>query len=506
MTTHYLFSAAQVRELDRIAIEELGIKGLALMRRAAAACVRQIRTRYAEIINVTVFCGSGNNAGDGYIIAGMLADSGCKVQVIVVGDISKLGPDAGVAQQYCEASSAEVDSTSDEIRGDLIVDALLGTGLIGTVRDNYAQVIQSINNSHKPVLAVDIPSGLCADTGSVLGCTVEADLTVTFIGKKRGLYTNEGPDYTGEIVFDSLGLPETLYETQVKNAVTILRAPRLPRRRRNSHKTSHGHLLVIGGDYGMGGAVMMSAEAALRTGAGLVSVATRSENIGPLRARCPEIMATGVDNKTQLKAMLDRATSVVLGPGLGQSEWSRELFEAALEAALPMVVDADGLSLLAKVGLSRDQWVLTPHPGEASRLLNGGIGEGDDNQGVIAGSIPGSRVQSPGIQDDRFAVLHSLQQDYGGVVLLKGVGTLVTDGEQVSLCPFGNPGMATAGMGDVLSGIVGALLAQGQGLYDAATMGAVLHAMAGDIAAEKDGERGLIATDLIPIVRRLANS
>jgi NAD(P)H-hydrate epimerase len=200
--------------------------------------------------------------------------------------------------------------------------------------------------------------------------------------------------------------------------------------------------------------------------------------------------------------MLGRATSVVLGPGLGQSEWSRELFEAALAAALPMVVDADGLSILAKVGLSSDQWVLTPHPGEAYRLLHGKIGKkigkGDDKQGV--------RVQMSRIQDDRFAVLESLQQDYGGVVLLKGVGTLVTDGEAISLCPFGNPGMATAGMGDVLSGIVGALLAQGQSFYDAATMGAVLHAMAGDIAAEKDGERGLIATDLIPIVRRLANS
>jgi NAD(P)H-hydrate epimerase len=213
-------------------------------------------------------------------------------------------------------------------------------------------------------------------------------------------------------------------------------------------------------------------------------------------------MAMGVENKKQLKPMLDRATSVVLGPGLGQGEWSRELFEAALEAALPMVVDADGLSILAKMGVSRDQWVLTPHPGEAYRLLNGEIGRGRDNQEAI----PGSGVQLSRVQDDRFAVLKSLQQDYGGVVLLKGVGTLVTDGEAISLCPFGNPGMATAGMGDVLSGIVGALLAQGQSFYDAATMGAVLHAMAGDIAAEKDGERGLIATDLIPIVRRLVNS
>jgi NAD(P)H-hydrate epimerase len=311
-------------------------------------------------------------------------------------------------------------------------------------------------------------------------------------------------------VFDSLGLPQTIYETQVKDAVTILEAARFPRRRRNSHKTSHGHLLVIGGDYGMGGAAMMSAEAALRTGAGLVSVATRGENTGPLRARCPEIMATGVDNKNQLKPMLERATSVVLGPGLGQSEWSRELFEAALETSLPMVVDADGLSILAKLGLSRDRWILTPHPGEAYRLLNGAIKNRSNDPGAISETIPdaisGVETRLSGVQDDRFAVLKSLQQDYGGVVLLKGVGTLVTDGKEISLCPFGNPGMATAGMGDVLSGIVGALLAQGQSFYNAATIGAVLHAMAGDIAAGKDGERGLIATDLIPIVRRLVNS
>lgn len=496
MTKNYLFSAAQVRELDRIAIEELGIPGLALMRRAAGACVSQIRTRFADINKVTVFCGSGNNAGDGYIISGMLAEKGCTVQVVVVGDASKLGPDATAARQYCESSPANFDSTCSEIKGDLIVDALLGTGLSGLVRDNYAQMIRLINASHKPVLAVDVPSGLCADTGRVLGCAVDADFTVTFIGRKRGLYTHEGPDYAGEVVFDSLGLPDAVVKKQGIDAVTMLAASSLVRRRKNSHKTSHGHLLVIGGDQGMGGAVIMAAEAALRTGAGLVSVATRAENTGPLRARCPEIMVAGVAGKSQLKPMLARATSLVVGPGLGQCKWSTELFEAALEAALPMVVDADGLSILAKMGVTRGQWILTPHPGEARRLLSG----------VTKKSRDDDSVQISSVQDDRFTALQLMQQNYDGVVLLKGVGTLVTDGQEISLCPFGNPGMATAGMGDVLSGVIGGLLAQGLGYYEAATRGVVLHAMAGDMAAEKDGERGLIATDLIPIIRRLVNA
>lgn len=498
LSQQYLYCASQVRELDRIAIEDLEISGLTLMRRAAAACVKQITTHYAEFKTVTVFCGSGNNAGDGYIVAGLLAGKGREVQVIVVGDQRKLKGDAAAAHEFCAASSAILDAANGEIRGDLIVDALLGTGLSGAVRKQYARVIQLINDAHKPVIAVDIPSGLCADTGSVLGCAVEADMTITFIGRKRGLYTNEGPDCAGEVIFDSLGVPEHVCDKQTKNAVEILSTSKMIKRRKNSHKSSHGHVLVIGGDYGMGGAVMMSAEVALRTGAGLVSVATRPENTAPLQARCPEIMAAGVNGRDQLEPMLARATSLVVGPGLGQCEWSIALFEMALDSALPMVVDADGLSLLAKGDEFRNQWVLTPHPGEARRLL-GRVSTKDD-----AG--PGGKDQLANVQQDRFAAIKILQEEYGGTVLLKGVGTLVTDGQFTSLCPFGNPGMATAGMGDVLSGVIGGLLAQGQTCYEAATKGAVLHAMAGDIAAEKEGERGLIATDLIPIIRRLANA
>ncbi|MCZ6502644.1 MAG: NAD(P)H-hydrate dehydratase [Gammaproteobacteria bacterium] len=483
MKEQYLYSAAQVRELDRIAIEDFKISGLMLMRRAADACVKEITASYPKIGEVTVFCGSGNNAGDGYIIAGMLAEKGHNVQVIVIGDPGKLGADAKASYHYCETSRARLESENFQIQGDLVVDALLGTGLTGAVRENYVDAIQLINSSNKPVLSVDIPSGLCADTGSVLGCAVTADITVTFIGKKRGLFTNDGPDYAGRVVFHSLEVPEDLYGSQKFKPVTMLAAPDFPTRRKNSYKTTHGHVLVIGGDHGLGGAVILSSEAALRTGAGLVSVATRPENVTALLARRPEIMVKGVDNKDQLQSLLEKATALVVGPGLGHCDWSRELLAAALDSQLPVVVDADGLNILATQEITREHWVLTPHPGEASTLLAGA-----------------------GIQEDRFAATQALQQKYGGVVLLKGIGTLVSDGNELSLCPFGNPGMATAGMGDVLSGVIGALLAQGYSSYEAATYGATLHARAGDIAAENEGERGLIATDVISAIRRLVNA
>jgi ADP-dependent NAD(P)H-hydrate dehydratase / NAD(P)H-hydrate epimerase len=479
----FLYTAEMVREMDRVAIEELGIPGLVLMRRAAQACVNQMVDRHPTIRSITVFCGNGNNAGDGYIIAGILADRQYRVQVIEVGNRAKLGADASAAFDYCQSTTASFDASEAEILGELIVDALLGTGLSGPVRNNYSDAINRINDSSKPVLAVDIPSGICADTGSILGNAIEADLTVTFIGPKRGLYTNEGPDHAGLVVFDSLGVPYSDAEKVDPNAIKVLEPQKLGKRRKNSYKTSHGHVLVIGGDHGMGGAVIMASEAALRVGAGLVSVATRIEHSDALLARRPEVMVKGVQDKSDLASLIKRATTLVVGPGLGQSEWSKELMRTAIESKLPMIIDADGLNLLAAGNLKIEFSVLTPHPGEAARLLDNG-----------------------NIQEDRFAAIGKLQQKYGGVVLLKGVGTLVTNGEEISLCPYGNPGMATAGMGDVLSGIIGGLLAQGLSPYDAATQGAVIHALAGDLAAKESGERGLVATDLLPFVRELVNA
>jgi NAD(P)H-hydrate epimerase len=479
----FLHTAAQVREMDRVAIEERGTPGIVLMRKAAESCVEQIVAHYPELKDVSVFCGSGNNAGDGYIIAGILSDRQFAVQVIEVDDNRKLGPDATLAYEYCRSTAARFDVSTAEVSGELIVDALLGTGLEGPVRESFALAIQQINQSDKPVLAVDIPSGLCANTGSVLGSSVEADMTVTFIGKKRGLYTNEGPDHAGFVVFDSLGVPPGTGRKAASDIVSMLTLEKLPNRRRNAYKNSHGHVLVIGGDHGLGGAIIMASEAALRVGAGLVSVATREEHSNALLARRPEVMVRGVDNSSDLAPLLERASVVVIGPGLGRSEWSRELLTAAIDTNLPLVIDADGLNIMAAEDLRAKNSVLTPHPGEAATLLGG-----------------------CDIQSDRFSALEKLQKMYGGVVLLKGVGTLISDGTNVSLCPYGNPGMATAGMGDVLSGVIGGLIAQGLSSYDAATQGAVLHARAGDMAAEKGGERGLIATDLLPMIRELANA
>ncbi len=488
MHEHDLYTAEQVRELDRVAIEDHGIPGLTLMRRAADACIEAMSRFFPDTQKVTVYCGSGNNAGDGYIVAGELAGRALQVQVIAVGDPDRLGKDARAAFEYCRQSPAEICEAGSAPVGELIVDALLGTGLSGPVRQAFQEEIATINDSLRPVISVDIPSGLCADTGSVMGAAVHADLTVTFIGRKRGLYTGDGPDHAGKILFDSLGVPASVYDGVRERAVRMLDLPVFRSRARNSYKNRNGHVLVIGGDEGMGGAVILSSEAALRTGAGLVSVATREENIPSLLARRPEIMARGVRDRNQLHPMLERADVIVIGPGFGQSSWSRGLLMAALETGLPLVVDADGLNLLATEGLRRDNWILTPHPGEAARLLGG-----------------------MDVHRDRFASVEALRERYGGVAILKGAGSLVsghhseTGRDRICLCPYGNPGMATAGTGDVLSGIIGAFLAQGHSLLEAACHGVVVHAAAGDRSAETGGERGMIATDIISCIRELVN-
>jgi NAD(P)H-hydrate epimerase len=487
-----LYSAAGVRELDRVAIEDCGVGGLALMRRAARACVEVLLQRWPGCESVCVFCGSGNNAGDGYIVAGMLAEKKMDVTVQVVGDTSKLGQDATEAHRYCLDSGATMvpfDAGSNP-DCDVIVDGLLGTGLAGGVRSNYLAAIDTINDSACPVLAIDIPSGLSADTGVILGGAVKADATVTFIGMKQGLLTLDGPDHAGEIYFDDLNVPPEIYD-EVEPSVRLLNiaeqmAP-LPPRPRNAHKNKFGHVLVVGGDAGMGGAVAMSAEAALRVGAGLVSVATNPLHVNAILARRPELMVMGVSSPDEVLPLLARASLVVLGPGLGRSDWSNRLFKLVMQETLatelPMVLDADGLNLLALTPERRDTWVLTPHPGEASNLLQ-------DNR----------------IQSDRFAAVTALQEKFGGTALLKGIGTVIYDGAAMSLCSHGNPGMSTAGMGDVLSGVIGGLCAQGMSAGDATRLGVLVHAIAGDICAEDLGERGIAASDLVDEIRGLLNA
>ncbi len=480
-----LYRAEQVRELDRLAIQAYGIPGFELMSRAGHEVFQCLQEHCPEALSVAVFCGSGNNAGDGYIIAGLALDAGLKVCVYALVEPEKLKGDALAAyRNYSAAGGGFLPFQAGQtVNADVLVDALLGTGLDRPVTGLYAEAIQAINDQKSPVIAVDIPSGLDADTGSAMGCAVKAACTVTFIGLKQGLFTGQAAEYCGEICYASLAVPDQAF-AEIKAAATRVVKVKLPPRKRYVHKGDCGHVLIVGGDKGYSGAARLAGEAALRVGAGLVSVATRAEHAGLINLNRPELMSHGVETAAELAPLLAKADVVVVGPGLGQSAWAEALFKAAINSAKPMIIDADGLNLLARAPIEKPGWIITPHPGEAARLLNCTIAD---------------------IQQDRFAAAFALQANYGGVAILKGAGTLIASELGLAISTTGNPGMASGGMGDVLAGVLAGLLAQGLSLQDAAQQGVYNHGLAADLAAKKDGERGLLAGDLMPYLRRLVN-
>ena len=370
---------------------------------------------------------------------------------------------------------------------DVVVDAFLGSGVDRDVSAEWKKLMEQINLSSVPVISVDIPSGLNADTGAVFGVAIKADITVSFIGLKRGLYTDMGPDYSGRLFFDDLGVPPAAYQSISPDARLLnwdSLKTRLTARLKNSHKNDFGHVLVVGGDHGMAGAVRLVGEAALRSGAGLVTIVTQPEHVSAITAGCPELMVVGLAKGQIPQDLLTKTDCIVIGPGLGQGSWGMNLLAQVLQSPLAKLVDADALNLLTNEDRGRDDWVLTPHPGEAARLLG---------------------FTTVDIQQNRFWTVGELQQHYGGVIVLKGCGTLIKSQEGLSeLCAYGNPGMATAGMGDVLSGIIAALIAQGFSLSEAARIGVCVHARAGDLAA-RQGQRGLMASDLFAEIRSLVN-
>ena len=482
-----LYNAAQTRALDRCAIDEYKVPGITLMSRAAAAAFDSLVEAWPQPECVQVLCGTGNNGGDGFLLADLAHKRGIRTTVLQVGDPEKITGDARLAQQQAMANGVEIIPFEEGavLPIGVVVDALLGTGLGGEVRGIYAEAINEINAAGTSVLAVDIPSGLCADTGRVLGRAVRADITVTFIGLKRGLFALEAGDFVGDVQFADLAVPAQVYQQVAADCHrleldALLEA--LPPRPATAHKGLYGTVLVVGGDYGMAGAAAMAAEAALRCGAGLVRVATRPEHVTALIARTPEVMPTGVDCGADLQPLLDAADVLVVGPGLGQSAWSEYLLQASLASGKPLVLDADGLNLLAAGKVRpRPGMIITPHPGEAARLLNCSAGE---------------------IQADRFAAARALQHHVGGVAVLKGNGSLIAGESNLLLSDYGNPGMASGGMGDVLSGVIGSLLAQGMDPLEAAALGVCLHGAAADIASQ-EGMRGMAATDLMPWLREL---
>jgi hydroxyethylthiazole kinase-like uncharacterized protein yjeF len=500
-----LYTVNSVVQLEQIAIKQYGIPAYELMKRAGAAVFHVISSRYSQQKNVLILCGAGNNAGDGYVVARLAKQSGYTVRVMSLQNPDLLSNQALLA--YNDWLS--VADSADQIMGvdhsliedaELIVDALLGTGLTREVTGEWADCINKVNQSNNLVLSVDIPSGLLADTGAVSGSAIRADITVSFIGLKQGLFTAEANDVCGELVFSDLDLPADIYEQVECDARLIndVDYGLLPKRKASSHKGKFGHVLIVGGNTSMPGAIILSARAALRTGAGLVTILTIGEHLEAISSAVPEAMIRVCDTVTMDEvfdqAFVSSITHVAIGMGLGQGDWSLACLRHCAQMNKPMLIDADALNLIAKIGVSEIRLsssvpvVITPHPGEAARLLS-----------------TNKVLETTEIQADRFKTVKSLRTLFDSVetciVVLKGSGTIIFDGIAVKICHLGNPAMAAPGLGDVLSGIIIALMAQQDNLSEmtvaeTVTLAVCLHAAAAD--AVVDGKtRGLIASDVI---------
>ena len=486
-----LFRAEDVRAIESQAAMHDGVDLYALMTRAAAAGFARMKLDWPMARRVLVACGPGNNGGDGFVFARLARLAGMQVSVLALND---QGPKADPAHRawrnWRDTGGKETRYVPGEAlpQTDVIVDALFGIGLSRAPEGAAVTLIEAINASGVPVLSLDVPSGLDAESGHAPGVAIRATRTVSFVVHKRGLFTGRGRALAGPVELATLDVsPETrsLLPPSAQLVTVQQIGHWLKPRARDAHKGCHGHVLAIGGDHGYGGAIRLCAEAALRCGAGLVSVATRAEHVNPLLVARPEAMPRAVDDAAALETLAQRASVIALGPGLGRGEWSQVMFATAAKLGLSCVVDADGLNLLAATGLHIPDAILSPHPGEAARLL-------------------GCDVAT--VERDRFATAQALVERYEAVVVLKGAGTIIAaPGEIPQVIGAGNPGMASGGMGDVLTGAIAALRAQGLEAFHAACAGALLHSAAADAAAREGGERGMLASDLFPFLRRLSN-
>ena len=482
-----LYTAEQVRGIDYAAIHDFDIAGYDLMCRAGRVVVDEAGKHFPSARHWLVLCGPGNNGGDGYVVARLAVATGLRITLCSLTDPGRLKGDAALAYvDWREAGGETLEwPLPDDASYDLALDALLGTGIDREVGGNFRQAISYLNQLSCPTIAIDIPSGLNADTGCVMGCAVQAQNTVTFVGRKRGMYTADGADYCGQISFDDLAIPSAAAGEYAADAGTLLSldylAGTLKPRLRNSHKGSFGHVLAVGGIAGMSGAIRLCGEAALRSGAGRVTLATDPVHANLINLARPELMVKAIAGDGELLSLLGDDQVVAVGPGLGRTAWSGSLLDTCLASRAALVVDADGLNLLAeksqRESITRDSWILTPHPAEAARLL---------------------ACTATEIQQDRVLSTITIAKRFGACVVLKGCGSIVADPSGAyAICSWGNPGMATAGSGDVLTGIIAALLGQGLSCFDAACAGVLAHAEAGDLAAGKIGEMALVAGDIM---------
>jgi len=502
-----IVTAAQMKELDRRTIEEAKVPGATLMERAGSGVVLAMERAAGSLSGktVAVLCGKGNNGGDGFVVARLLRKRRATVRVLLLAHPGDLSGDAKTMhRRFLSVAGAKAVSASpspDTIRAalaqsDLIVDALLGTGLSAPIQDPYRMAVDLVNAADRPVIAVDLPSGIHADTGAVMGEAVRADVTVTFGLPKLGLYTGAGLEYAGTVEIVDIGIPPSLVGP-IDSHVSLITGDTvrllIPTRRPASHKGTYGHAGIIAGSVGKTGAAAMAARAALRVGAGLVTVATPASVNDTLESKLLEAMTVPMPEtkaRTLARAGLEEIlsfanarTAVAIGPGLTTHPETVELIHALLpRLEKPSVLDADALNaLVGRTSLLEEckaPTILTPHPGEMARLVEG--------------------ASSRSINDDRIGAAVAFAKARRVLLVLKGARTVVAHPDGLAaLCPTGNPGMATAGTGDVLTGMIVGLLAQGLAPWDAARAGTYLHGLAGDLAAAELGLAGLTAGDVI---------
>ncbi|MCE0490110.1 bifunctional ADP-dependent NAD(P)H-hydrate dehydratase/NAD(P)H-hydrate epimerase [Pantoea sp. Mb-10] len=485
---HSVWPAQAMAQLERDAADTVGCTLFELMQRAGQASYELARSRWPQARHWLVLCGHGNNGGDGYVVARLAQAAGMTVTLLACESTKPLPNEAQQARDSWLAAGGIVhaaDAAWPEAV-DLIVDALLGIGLNRAPAPPYDRLIMQMNTHVAPVLAIDIPSGLLATTGAAPGEAVLADSTLSMIALKPGQLTGKARDYVGELHCAALGLAPFLagVTAPVARYDAADLAAWLKPRKATSHKGDQGRLLVIGGDSGTAGAIRMTGEAALRAGAGLVRVLTHEDNIGPILTARPELMVDALNEKSLTQA-LAWADMIAIGPGLGQREWAQQALRLVVTSEKPMLWDADALNLLAITADNRQNRIITPHPGEAARLLG---------------------VKTSEIERDRLQAAQSLVKRYGGVVVLKGAGTVIADETgAIAIADVGNAGMASGGMGDVLSGIIAALAGQKISLFEAACAGCVAHGAAADAVARERGTRGMLATDLFDRLWQFVN-
>ena len=469
---------------------EAPLDGFALMTRAARFALQSILEHGPEFTGLTIFCGKGNNAGDGYLLAKLAQEAGFQVQVISVFDPTLLSPDAKRAFEQAVGVGVVVESDAAEIRFNLLIDAIFGIGLREGLPTNVVNCIDRINAHRGFVVALDVPTGIDSDTGFIdenngTPRAVRASLTICFITLKQGLFTGKAREFSGRKLLGDLDIDKKYFFNCPSKSILRWEASAAAKFEGSIHKHKRGRVLILGGDEGMGGAVIMSANAALRVGTGLVVVGCRGSHHGPLLSRLPEVMTLKISEEGSI-GNLGSYDLILIGPGLGRSDWGRRVFETALASGLPLVIDADGLYWLSreKSAIENRTFFITPHSGEAARLLG---------------------VESSDIERNRFQAVESLSAKYHCAGVLKGPGSIVFFGADHYVCDHGGPAMASAGMGDVLAGTVAGMLASnGLSRIDVrdfrtkeilANAVALHSACADELVADK-GVRGLLASDL----------